>query len=214
MSTFKICVIALILISFQLSAEVNKPMNKPPQTSLQRLMDGNRRFVEETSLHHNRAEERRLETAEQQEPFAVIVGCSDSRVSPEILFDQGIGDLFIVRVAGNVVGPIEQDSIEYSAIYLHSSLILVMGHENCGAVTAVLEEKTKDIQAVADLIEPAVRQSKTQEGDRLENAIKYNVINVVSQLKKSPALQKLIEQKKIEVIGGYYHFKTGRVELL
>ena len=189
-------------------------MNTPSQTSLQRLMEGNKRFVKGESTHPNRAEERRLETAQQQEPFAIIVGCSDSRVSPEILFDVGIGDLFVVRVAGNVVGPIELDSIEFSALYLHSSLIFVKGHENCGAVTAVLEGKTKDIEAVASLIEPAVKQSKSKKGNRLENAIKDNVMNVVAQLKKTPALQKLIKDKKIEVAGGYYHFRTGEVELL
>ena len=93
----------------------------------------------------------------EQKPFAIILGCSDSRVSPEILFDQGIGDLFIVRVAGNVAGPVELDSIEYAALYLKSSLVLVLGHENCGAITAVLDGQTKEIEHVADLIAPAIQ---------------------------------------------------------
>ena len=201
----------LLVFGIQLNAKEDQTMEK---TALERLIEGNKRFVKGESTHPNRDEERRLETAEQQTPFAIIVGCSDSRVSPEILFDQGLGDLFIVRVAGNVVGPIELDSIEFSALYLHSSLIFVKGHENCGAVTAVLDGKTKDIEAVASLIEPAIKQSETQEGNRLENAIKDNVLNVVAQLKKAPALQKLIKSKKLVVAGGYYHLRTGEVELL
>lgn len=204
----------ICLFGVQLHAKGEQKMEKPAQTSLQRLMEGNNRYVKDSSTHPNRAEERRLETAEQQEPFAIIVGCSDSRVSPEILFDQGIGDLFVVRVAGNVVGPIELDSIEYSALYLHSSLIFVMGHENCGAVGAVLAGTTKDIEAVASLIEPAIQQSKAEKGDRLENAIKDNVMNVVAQLKKAPPLQKLIKEKKLTIAGGYYHFRTGEVEMV
>lgn len=180
----------------------------------QRLMEGNRRFTIDQSEHPDRTSERRHETAEKQEPFAVIVGCSDSRVSPEIIFDQGIGDLFIVRVAGNVVGPLELDSIEYSAVYLHSSLILVLGHENCGAVNAVVQGTTEDIEAVAKLIEPAVKKSQRQAGNRLENAIKANVKDVVSQLRNEPVLRKLISQKKLSVAGGYYNFHSGKVEII
>jgi carbonic anhydrase len=186
----------------------------PSQKSLETLMEGNVRFRTDRSLHPNRTAERRQETAQVQEPFAIIVGCSDSRVAPEIIFDQGVGDLFIVRVAGNVVGPVELDSIEYSALYLHSSLILVLGHENCGAVKAVLDGTTKDIEAVATLIEPAIKKSQQQTGNPLENAIKTNVLMVVHQLKNSPKLKELIDQKKLLVRGGYYHFKEGRVELL
>lgn len=184
------------------------------ETPLQRLMEGNRRFTEEKSLYPDRTAERRHETKALQEPFAAILGCSDSRVPPEILFDQGIGDLFIVRVAGNIVGPVEQDSIEYSVLQLHASLILVLGHENCGAVKAVLQGKTKDIEAVAELIQPAVDKVKNLSGDRLEEAIKTNVRLVVDQLEKSPIFRDLIAKKKLTVAGGYYDFHTGKVELL
>lgn len=209
-----IAVAAFILIaSWNLgySEEAKKML---PQAAVQALVEGNKRFISNQSLHPDRTSERRLETAEKQEPFATILGCSDSRVAPEIIFDQGIGDLFIVRVAGNVVGPVELDSIEFSALYLHSSAILVLGHENCGAVKAVLEGATKDIEAVASLIEPAIRQSKKESGNQLENAIKDNVKMIVNQLKKSPVLHDLIEKKKLEIIGGYYHFQTGQVEFL
>jgi len=185
-----------------------------PQIALEYLMEGNRRFTADLSTHPNRAVERRQETAGLQEPFAVILGCADSRVSPEIIFDQGIGDLFVVRVAGNVMGPITLDSIEYAALYLHSTLIMVLGHENCGAVSAVLQGNTKDIENVANLIQPAIEESKHQKGDRLENAIRDNVKNVVKDLSKTPVLSKLIAEKKIKIVGGYYNFHSGEVELL
>jgi carbonic anhydrase len=185
-----------------------------PQKALETLMEGNRRFVNDSSTHPNRAVERRQETAGLQEPFAVILGCADSRVSPEIIFDQGIGDLFVVRVAGNVMGPITLDSIEYSALYLHSTLIMVLGHQNCGAVSAVLQGNTKDIENVAMLIQPAIEESLTQEGDRLENAVKDNVRNVVKALSRTSVLSKLLAEKKINIVGGYYNFHSGEVELL
>jgi carbonic anhydrase len=198
--------LVLALFFGKLSAEMRC------EEARQKLIEGNQRFVNDSSVHPDRVSERRLETAGKQEPFAVILGCSDSRVAPEIIFDQGIGDLFIVRVAGNVVGPVELDSIEYSAIYLHSCLIVVLGHENCGAVDNVLKGNTKDIEAVATLIEPAVKKTKGQGKDRLENTIKANVQMVVEQLKQSKALSQLIEKKKIDIVGGYYNFHTGQVE--
>jgi len=182
----------------------------PSEKALENLIEGNKRFSTDQSVHPDRTTERRQETAALQEPFAVIVGCSDSRVAPEIIFDQGIGDLFIVRVAGNVVGPVELDSIEYSVLYLHSTLVVVLGHENCGAVKAVKAGQTKDIEAVAKLVEPAVKKTKDES---LEASIKMNVQMVVEQLKKSPVLAELIKQKKLGVVGGYYNFQDGKVTI-
>lgn len=186
----------------------------PCKEGFERLKEGNLRFVNDASLHPNRTAERREDTAEKQEPFAIIVGCSDSRVAPEILFDQGIGDLFIVRVAGNVVGPVEMASIEYSALYLHSCLIVVLGHENCGAINAVIEGKTQDIQPVAKLIEPALKQVPSNTADRLEKTVKANVTLVCEQLKKNPKLKSLLDQGKIAIQGSYYNFHSGQVEFL
>lgn len=185
-----------------------------PKEALEILMSGNERFASDKSLHPDRTSERRQETAQLQEPFAIILGCSDSRVSPEILFDQGIGDLFIVRVAGNVVGSIELDSIDYSALYLHSSLILVLGHENCGAVSAVVSGQTKDIETVASMIQPAAYKTRHLTENRLENTVRENVKIVVKLLRYSRVISRLIQEKKIDVVGGYYNFHTGRVELL
>jgi len=183
------------------------------ETPLERLIEGNKRFIDNKLLHPNRSLERREETAKKQEPFAIIVCCSDSRVSPEIIFDQGLGDLFIVRVAGNVAGPLEVASIEYSALYLHSQLILVLGHENCGAVCAVVEGQTKNIEPIASLIEPAVKATAKMAGSHLENTIKKNVQLVVEYLQNNPLLKELIDKKKLIVKGGYYNFHTGKVEL-
>ncbi len=185
-----------------------------PDQALQSLMEGNQRFSKDKSLHLDRTSERRQELISKQAPFAIIVGCSDSRVAPEIVFDQGIGDLFIVRVAGNVVGPLEQDSVEYSALYLNSSIIMVMGHENCGAINAVLAGTTKDIESVAELIQPAADATKTQKTNRLENTIKTNAHMMAEQLRNSPVIKGLIAKKKLSVVAAYYNFHTGKVELL
>jgi carbonic anhydrase len=185
-----------------------------PTQALDSLKEGNVRFSQGKSLHPNQSEQRRMATQKGQAPFAVIVGCSDSRVSPEIIFDQGIGDVFIVRVAGNVVGPIELDSIEFAAAALHSPLIVVLGHQNCGAVNAVLQGQTKDIEAIASQIEPAAKQTKNIKKDRLEKTIKVNAQLVVDHLKKTPVLQSLIEKQQLEIVPAYYHFDSGQVEWL
>ncbi len=180
-----------------------------PEESLERLVQGNERYMKDKLSHPSRSSERREEIAAKQKPFATIVGCSDSRVPPEIIFDQGLGDLFIVRVAGNVAGPVEVDSVEYSVEYLGASLVLVLGHESCGAVTAVMQGQTADIEDVADLIKPAI-QGTTD----VEEAIKANVRWTVAHLKQAPLLGQLISKKQVICVGAYYHLGTGKVELL
>lgn len=180
-----------------------------PETALKQLMEGNERYASDLLAHPDRTSERREELKAGQTPFATIVGCSDSRVPPEIIFDQGLGDLFIVRDAGNVIGPVEQDSVDYSAKFLGSSLVVVMGHEACGAIKAVLAGQVSEIEAVAALIQPNVRKN-----DSVEAATKSNVRAMVSALRQNPYMKKLIAEKKIDVVGAYYHLGTGRVELL
>ena len=179
------------------------------ETAIQRLMKGNERYTKDQLDHPNRTSERRDAVTSRQTPFAIIVGCSDSRVAPEILFDQGVGDLFVIRVAGNVVGDIELESIKFAALNLGSSVIMVLGHENCGAVGAVLDNQTGDIPVIAKHIAPAIKGDTT-----LERAVKDNVKAVVSQLRKSPFLSKLSRKRKITVVGGYYDLKTGDVQLI
>lgn len=202
------------LIIFLSWSIVTEAQEMTPSQALKQLMEGNSRYSKDMLLHPNRSKEARITTALGQNPFAIILGCSDSRVSPEIIFDQGIGDLFVVRVAGNVAGGVELDSIEFSAIYLKSAIIMVLGHQNCGAIQAVINGQTQDIETVASLIAPSLELAKTQEGSLIENTVKDNVLYVVDQLKKSPALAKLIKEKKIDVVGGYYDFHSGAVELV
>ena len=185
-----------------------------PEEAKQQLVEGNKRFVAGTLIHPDRDELRRHETAVKQTPFAVIVGCSDSRVAPEIIFDSGIGDLFVVRVAGNVVGPLEFESIKFSVTQFNSVLVLVLGHKNCGALNAVIKGQAKGFEEIERKVTPAIDKVKNQPGDMLENAIIMNVELEVEKLKKSPVFRELIEQGKVNIIGGYYHLETGEVELL
>ncbi len=185
-----------------------------PDLALKELIDGNARYMQDVMSHADSNSQRREAVLKVQEPFAIILGCSDSRVSPEIIFDQGIGDLFVVRVAGNVLGPIVLDSIEYAAAYLKSSLILVLGHENCGAVKAVLAGKTKEIEAIAEFITPAVEIAKKEDSPVLENAIKLNVERMVSFLSESPVLKKIVQKGNLKIQGAYYDLDTGKVTLL
>jgi carbonic anhydrase len=185
-----------------------------PKEALKRLVEGNQRYVNERLEHPNRSQESRRAVKKLQEPFAVILGCSDSRVSPEILFDQGIGDLFVVRVAGNVVGPVELDSVEYSALALGSKLVLVLGHDRCGAIKAVLNGKTESIEAVANLIKPAIDSIDRKSPNALEEAIKANVNQSVKNILQSSTIAKLVKEGSLEVVGGYYDLATGEVKII
>lgn len=196
-----------------LKAETKSEVALTPEAALEKLMAGNQRFVDDKAICPNRNSIRRLETSAIQKPFAVILGCSDSRVPPELAFDQGLGELFVVRVAGNVVGATELDSIEYSALQNGSVIIVVLGHERCGAVTAVMENKTQDIEAVANLIKPAV-EAANKEHLSVDDAIEINVENSVAVIKQSSVIAKLIRENKIQVVGAYYNLDTGKVRIL
>lgn len=186
-----------------------------PEVALKRLFEGNDRYVRDALEHPNRSQDRREAIVAKQSPFAIILGCADSRVSPEIIFDQGVGDLFVVRIAGNVIGPLELDSIEYAASYLNSVVVVVLGHENCGAVDAVIQGNTKEIEAVAQLIEPAVREARHSSSENLwTRAVKINALRMKKFLLDSPVLAKFVKEKKIEIHAAYYNLQTGRVELL
>lgn len=206
-----------LALAFILSASINayRDPQMVPQDALKRLMEGNQRYVNDALEHPNRTSERREASQVTQTPFAVIVGCSDSRVSPEIIFDQGIGDLFIVRVAGNVIGPLELESVEFATLALKAVLILVLGHENCGAIKAVAEGKTADIPAISLIIGPAIKEAKDHgQGGELEAAVKANAIHMKELLLQSGKLGKLAKKKLIEIKAAYYNLQTGEVELL
>lgn len=182
--------------------------------SLQRLVEGNRRFMEDKLTCPERNSERRAAIAAKQDPFAIIVGCSDSRVPTEIIFDQGVGDLFIVRIAGNVIGKTELDSVNFSVTHHNPKVIMVLGHENCGAVKAVLDNDAEGAETVAALIQPSVDEARKKGGNQLETATKLNALKMVEFLKSTPLIKKQLEENKLIVIGGYYDLNSGEVKLL
>jgi carbonic anhydrase len=190
-----------------------------PPAGWQRLLDGNARFVAGTSEHPRQDATRRSETAAGQKPFAIIVGCADSRTSPELLFDQGIGDLFVVRLAGNIVDDAALGSVEFAVAKLGARLIVVLGHEKCGAVSAAVDAvkgaaaPPGHIGAVVDAIKPAAASVHGQTGDAVENAMKANVHSVVERLKKaSPVLAPYLQSGELRVVGARYDLDDGKVE--
>lgn len=193
-----------------------------PDNALQQLLDGNERYHQGRALHPRQTHHFRLFTHAAQTPFAVISTCSDSRVPAEIIFDQGIGDLFIVRTAGNVSSPAQVGSIEYAVEYLRAKLILVMGHTNCGAVTAVAEglQVNGNIKELLSHIEPPVKKIASEHQHEpvdtwLTEAIKANVQQSITDiLDSSPLLKTKAERKEIKIAGALYHIVTGKVELL
>ncbi len=183
---------------------------------LQRLLDGNRRFVNGTSIHPDADGSRRTSLKSGQKPFAVILSCSDSRVPPEIVFDQGLGDLFVVRVAGNVFDEAVDGSIEYAVEHLGANLIVVLGHESCGAVTAAIEHNEEaHIKFLAHTIEPAIENVIGQPGDKIDNSVRANALYVVEQIKKNePILTKKIADGKLRVVAAYYDLDKGEVTVI
>lgn len=185
--------------------------------ALQALIDGNKRFAAMKQTHPNQGQGRRDEVKGGQKPFAIIVGCSDSRIPPEILFDQGIGDLFVIRLAGNIVDDTALGSIEYAADHLGTRLVVVLGHSKCGAVTATAQggEAHGHIASIVQLIIPAVERAKGKPGDLVDNAIKENAVLAAAAISSSkPILAKMVEDGKIAVVPAYYSIDTGAVELL
>ncbi len=198
-----------------------KPKLLTPDQVLRDLLAGNERFVKGQLLNPRRSPTDFSPLAKAQYPEAVIISCSDSRVSPEILFDVGVGDLFVVRVAGNVVdgtGVTVKGSTEYAVAELNVPLVVVLGHSNCGAVKAAIQHiDARDslpgaINGLVELIKPAVLQSRGQPGDPLENAIIQNVKNGVVRLDGlQPILGPRVKEGKVKVIGAVYDLKTGAV---
>ena len=213
------------LLSSSAGAKVTKPPPKPqnvmtPAASLERLLKGNERYIEGVSLRHDFKHEREA-LAGGQNPFAAILSCADSRIAPEYAFDSGRGDLFVCRVAGNFANSESVASLEYAVAELGTPLILVLGHDACGAVNATIKS-LKDgttlpghLPSLVEAIAPAVKAVSQQGGDTLANAIKQNVVdNVIKLSSATPILSAAVEQGKLKVAGGIYRLKDGRVEMV
>lgn len=201
--------------------------------ALQRLMDGNKRFVanEMTSAKQSDTAARTA-LARSQKPYAIILSCSDSRLPPEIIFDKGLGEIFVVRVAGNIPDPVVLGSIEYAAEHLGSPLVMVLGHERCGAVTATVDAKGKpegNIGALVKTIAPAIKNAakeceackgqanckESKKEEYIECAINANAKSVAASLtKKSPVLKHLVKEGKLRIVAAKYDLDDGVVSLL
>jgi carbonic anhydrase len=185
------------------------------EAALQELLDGNARFASGSPAHPNRDAARREGLVAGQQPFAAVVACSDSRVPPELLFDRGFGDLFVVRVAGNVVDRAALGSIEYAALHLHVPLIMVLGHSGCGAVTAVLSdaEFEGELLAVAELLRPAV-DICAGESD-VDSVAKANATLTAEWLaRRSVLLGDVVRSGETKIVAAFYDMTTGRVSVL
>jgi len=181
----------------------------------QKLLAGNRRFSSGKMLHPRLSKARRADLVKTQKPFAVVLSCSDSRVPPEILFDQGLGDLFVIRSAGNVIDDVAIGSIEYAVEHLGVKLILVLGHEKCGAVAATIkgEPLGGHLCVIANKIHGAFKQAKKSKGNLLDNTVKENIRRVMKELAGSePILSDSIQKHGLKIIGARYDLDTGKIE--
>jgi carbonic anhydrase len=192
---------------------------KTAEQALAELKAGNHRYVTGTHLHHDYGPER-PSLALSQRPFAIILGCADSRVSPELAFDQSRGRLFVIRLAGNFVDDNGLASAEYGAAVLGSPLVVVLGHSECGAIKSTIEVITKNKELPGHLphlvsyLKPPVEEALKQ-GGSVDAAIRQNVVTNVEKLKTAgPVIAPLVQEKKVEVIGAVYDLRTGRVEFL
>ncbi|NMG08983.1 carbonic anhydrase [Brasilonema sp. UFV-L1] len=192
------------------------PQALTPEGALQKLMEGNQRFVQHQPRHPDQSQMRLHEVAQAQYPFVTILSCADSRVPAEIVFDQGIGDIFDVRIAGNIATPEAVGSIEYAVVLLGTPLLMVLGHERCGAVTAAVQNQALlgEIGSFVKAIKPAIKRVKDQSGDAVENAVIANVYYQIEQLKRSTLLTERLESGKLKLVGGRYDLDTGKVSII
>jgi carbonic anhydrase len=206
--------VVLLGWSGHLLADDHAVPSMQPGPALARLKAGNAHFVATAASSSKPTRARRAETAKSQHPFAVIVGCSDSRTPPEIIFDQNIGDLFVVRTAGEVVDSYGLGSIEYAVEHLGARLIVVLGHERCGAVAAAVagERAPGHVGNIVRTIRPAVDAVRNQPGDELTNAIKKNVDRVSTRIREKSELGALASS--VRVVEAYYDLDSGKVEWL
>lgn len=218
MIRIKRCLLAVLALGLLAGEVVASPKSATSaDQALRGLLEGNQRFVCGQTLHPHSSPKERLARAKEQHPFAVILCCADSRVSPELLFDEGIGDLFVSRVAGNIVDDSVLGSIEYAVEHLGVPLVVVLGHERCGAVAAAVAggHAPGHIHHLVQSIQPAVKRVKGRSGDTVDNAVRANVQLTVTRLKQSrPILANFVAKGKVKVVGARYDLDTGKVELI
>ncbi|HSM93900.1 MAG TPA: carbonic anhydrase [Anaeromyxobacteraceae bacterium] len=209
---------ALLAPATALPSDHPAPAAPNPDAVLKQLKAGNARFVAGKSTHPDGSVGRRKELTKGQAPKAVVLGCSDSRVPPELIFDEGLGDLFVVRVAGNVADPVNLGSVEYAAEHLGTGVVVVLGHHACGAVKATAESGGKaegNIGAIVAEIAPAVEQAKASPGKEglLDDSSHANARRAAAALtERSPVLKHLVEEGKLKIAVAVYDLASGKVE--
>jgi len=186
------------------------------EEALAKLMSGNKRYVMAKQVHSNLMSERRAELKHGQCPIAIILGCSDSRVPPELIFDQGLGDLFVVRVAGNILDDVVLGSIEYAASHLGTSLVMILGHSKCGAIeaTAACSSMEGHLPCLTAAIQPSLNEVKDKPGDLINNAAKANAKIIGQKLLSEPILAARANVGKLRVVAAFYDLDTGVVEVI
>ena len=204
-------VILISILPFKVFAD-SMPAITDGEKGLQALVEGNQRFSTNHAQHPHQTHQQLVELRKEQHPFAAVLACSDSRITPELIFDQGLGDIFDVRVAGNIADEAVLGSLEYTVDHLHVQIILVMGHQNCGAIEAAMahEHPHNDVNYIIHSLAPALHHAHGS----LEEASKTNVQQVLHRLDHTPTLSKKIATGELKLVGGYYHLDTGQVELL
>ncbi len=188
-----------------------------PEAALARLTEGNQRFVAGALTHPGQDVDRRQETAQGQHPFAIVLTCADSRLAPEILFDQGLGDLFVVRNAGNLADDHVLGSLEYAVEHLHASLIVVLGHTKCGAISAAVAggEAPGHIKSIVEDLADAVSMAKKKPGDPVDHAVRINAKLTAAGIGASaPILAEAVKAGHVQVVAARYDLATGTVEFL
>ncbi|MCS6929871.1 MAG: carbonic anhydrase [Saprospiraceae bacterium] len=212
-------VVVILIDSVQ--CRFSRPVEKRPSTpeaALAALLEGNQRFLAGALRHPHQTQRRVREVENAQHPFAVVVSCSDSRVPPEIIFDEGVGDLFVIRTAGNLLGNLELGSIEYAVEHLGCPLVVVLGHTECGAIKAFLSGGECHGH-IRDIIE-ALRQEKEEqqilqrEGKNLNTCIEGNVIHGVTQIRQQPVIMEKMKRKEVNVVPMIYDVHTGKVSVI
>jgi carbonic anhydrase len=207
---------ALLLLLLSTPAWLSSQEGTPADAALARLLEGNHRYVKHRLHHPDESIARRNELVNGQHPFAVVLGCADSRVAPELLFDQGLGDLFVIRIAGNIVDDAVLGSIEYGVEHLGARLVLVLGHEKCGAVSAAIEggKPSGHLGVLFGAIQPSVEETANSPGDRVHNCVIANARRVANQLRESAPILKEYASKGVKVVAADYVLDTGVVNLL
>ena len=192
-----------------------------PEAALGELRAGNERFVAGTRIHPNQDAEHRTALANSQTPFAVVFGCSDSRLAAEIIFDRGLGDLFVVRTAGHTIGPEVLGSIEYAVTILHTPLVVVLGHSSCGAVAAARDAVSSGqppdghVRAIVDAVAPTVRHAMADGVDDPDRIVALHIQRTVDQLPaESDALARAVAAGRCAVVGMFYELHAGRVRVV